>query len=69
MSKLMKDEGYKYIKSLGYKQHLLLDENTHNYEVWVSSGETASYCLKYKNTALEFAFTPSAGELAEWLNW
>lgn len=59
MSKNMKSEGYKYVGFIGYKQHVLLDTNTNNYEVWVANGETCSYCLKYKNTALEFAHSAS----------
>lgn len=56
----LKHEGYKYIKYLGNKEHLLLDttqakDYPYRYEIWFSNKNHASYGLIYKNTHLEFA--------------
>ena len=45
----------RYIKYLGNREHLLKDEETGYYEVWVSNKNHASYGLIFKNTHLEFA--------------
>ncbi|MBP7786171.1 hypothetical protein KA062_02865 [Patescibacteria group bacterium] len=49
----LKGEGYRYIKYLGEKEHLL--QNNEGLEVWFSNKNHASYGLIYKNTHLEFA--------------
>lgn len=54
MKETLKKGNYKYLKYLGYKEHLLLDKNTNNKEVWASNKNHASYGLIYKNTHLEF---------------
>ncbi len=51
----MQKAGYRYVKSLGYTQHVLerLDDKTQ--EVWFSNKNHASYGIKWRNTHLEFA--------------
>ncbi len=65
MSKNMKSEGYKYIGFIGHGQHILLDTNTNECEVWFSNKNHAGYRLIYKNTHLEFAHSASDREKFE----
>ena len=51
--KTFKQAGYKYVKYLGNKQHLLINEGEK--EIWFTNKNHASYGLIYKNTHLEFA--------------
>lgn len=51
----LKEASYKYIKSLGQKEHLLKDEESGKLEVWFSNKNHASYGLSWRNTHLEFA--------------
>lgn len=64
----MKKEGYKYIKHLGGKQHLLLDTNTNTMEVWASNKGYAGYTLKFKNTELEFCHSVKGDEVTSLLH-
>lgn len=52
---------YAYIKSLGHKEHLLLNCVTIEFEVWASNKNHASYGIIYRNTHLEFmtGFAPT----------
>lgn len=53
MKETLKQAGYAYVKYLGFRQHLLKNENGDK-EIWVSNKNHASYGLIYKNTHLEF---------------
>ncbi|MEK6882984.1 MAG: hypothetical protein AABY22_25395 [Nanoarchaeota archaeon] len=57
-----KQEGYKYIRSLGNGQHLLADD-TGKKEIWFNNKNHASYGLIFKNTHLEFASSFGAENL------
>lgn len=50
----IKKAGYRYVKYLGDKQHLLISEDGGK-EIWFANKNHASYGLIYKNTHLEFA--------------
>lgn len=47
-------EGYSYIKSLGFGEHLLKNIEG-ELEVWFANKNHASYGLIFKNTHLEYA--------------
>ena len=55
MKETFKEGEYKYIKKLDDNEHLLLENNTGNKEIWFNNLNHASYGLIYKNTHLEFA--------------
>lgn len=55
MKQILKQGNYKYITYLGNKEHLLLNLNTKEFEIWFANKNHASYGLIYKNTHLEFA--------------
>lgn len=48
------EAGYKYVRPLGNRCHLLHDLVTDNLEVWTSNKDVASYAIVMGNTALEF---------------
>ena len=50
-----KEANMKYIKYLGYREHLLRDNETKRLEIWFSNKDHASFGLIYKNTHLEYA--------------
>lgn len=55
MKETLKKAGYKYLKYLGNKEHLLLNIKTNVKEIFFSNKNNASWGLIYKNTHLEFA--------------
>lgn len=57
----MLEAGYRYIRFLGNRSHLLEDVTTRNREVWVSNRDVASYAIVMGNTALEFAHSWEGG--------
>lgn len=59
----MKNSGYKYIKYIGNREHLLCFEND-NMEIFQSNKNHASWGLIYKNTHLEFCRSASFSEIA-----
>jgi hypothetical protein len=52
-----KEADIKYVKYLGFGEHLLHDVATNSDEIWFSNKNHASFGLTYKNTHLEFART------------
>ncbi len=55
MKETLKKANYKYLKYLGDKQHLLLDVDTNQTELFFSNKNHASWGIIFKNTHLEFA--------------
>lgn len=50
----MKQAGYRYIRSMGYGQHLLQEIDSNRHELWACNKNHASYGIIFKNTHLEF---------------
>lgn len=48
------EAGYRYIRFLGNRCHLLEDLSTGTREVWASNRDVASYAIMMGSTALEF---------------
>lgn len=57
MKETFKKAGYKYIKYLGNKEHLLKNQSTGEEEVFFTNKNHASWGLVFKNTHLEFGYT------------
>lgn len=57
MKESFKHAGYKYIKYLGKKEHLLLNKVNEKLEIFFSNKNHSSWGLVWKNTHLEFAST------------
>lgn len=51
------EAGYKYVRFLGNRCHLLHDLTTGNLEVWASNPDVSSYAITMGSTALEFVRT------------
>lgn len=54
MKQTFKEANYTYVEFLGNGQHLVLNNDTGNKEVFASNKYHASWGLIYKNTHLEF---------------
>jgi len=55
MKETLKQSGYKYIKYIGNKQHLLLNVTDKKLEIFFANKNHASWGIIWKNTHLEFA--------------
>lgn len=64
MKETLKEAGYRYIKFLGDRQHVIQPLcGKQPPEVWVSNKDHASYGIIYKNTHLEFCRTADESDL------
>lgn len=54
MKQTLKQAKYKHLKTISEGEHLLLDLESGNKEIWFANKNHASYGLIYKNTHLEF---------------
>ena len=54
MKQTFKEAGYRYVKYLGNREHLLLNEDG-GLELFFTNKNHASWGLKFKNSHLEFA--------------
>jgi hypothetical protein len=55
MKETLKQANYKYIRYLGYGEHLLMDKSTGKKEIFFANKNHASWGIIWKNTHLEFA--------------
>jgi hypothetical protein len=57
MKEILKIAGYKHLKYLGDRQHLLLNITTNMMELFFSNKNHSGWGLIYKNTHLEYVST------------